>query len=128
MASSCSRRLSAWLASKRFPHPGENLIVEMQPPKQTGELLLQDLLPHILSSAGGGVALAFIGIAGAVVINVALFLDFPDDRAAAFRASDQPREGEVVCHAAVLLGEAAIQHGLHTLPQFDRDQRLVPAL
>jgi len=75
---------------KRFLHPGENLIVEMQLPKQAGELLLQGLLPHILSSASGGVALALIGIAGAVIIDVALFFDFPDDRAAAFRASDQP--------------------------------------
>ena len=31
-------------------------------------------------------------------------------------------------HAAVLLGEAAVHHALHPLPQLDRDQRLVPAL
>jgi hypothetical protein len=60
---------------KRFLHPGKNLIIEMQLAKQTGELLLQRLLPNIPSSARSGVALAFIGIAGAVVINVALLLD-----------------------------------------------------
>ena len=74
---------------KRLPHPVQHLVVEMQPAEQFGELLLQHLLAHILAAAGGRVALAFIGIAGAVVIDVALLLDLADHRAAAFRAGDQ---------------------------------------
>ena len=114
---------------QRLAHPFQHLVVEVQPAEQIGELRFQRLLAHILAAAGGRVALAFIGVAGAVVIDVALLLDLADHRAAAVRAGDQAGEGEVVRHAAlVLLGEAAVQHALHALPQFDRDQRLVLAL
>ena len=80
IASSCSPALVGvtGVEARQLCPDLENLIIEMQLPKQIGELLFQDLLPHILLAAGGGVALAFIGIAGAVIIDVALFLDFPD--------------------------------------------------
>jgi transposase InsO family protein len=51
-----------------------------------------------------------------------------DHRAAALRTRDQPREGEIVRHSAVLGSEAAVEHALYPFPQIDGDQRLVPAL
>jgi hypothetical protein len=49
---------------------------EFQLPKQFGELRLQRFLAHIFAAAGGWVALAFIGIAGAMIINVTLVSEF----------------------------------------------------
>ncbi len=101
---------------QRLAHPVQHLVVELEPAEQFGELRFQHLLAHIAAAAGGRVALAFIGVAGAVVIDVALLLDLADDRAAAAGAGDQTGEGEVVRHAVVLLGEAAVHHALHPLP------------
>ena len=63
-----------------------------------------------------------------MIIDVALLLDFADNRAAALRAGNQAREREVMPAALGLLREAAVEHALHLLPQLDRDQRLVLAL
>ena len=80
---------------KGVTHPFQHLVVELQPPQQIGELLLDQLLAHILASARGRVALALISKPGAVVVDVAFLLDLADHRAAAGVAGDQPREGEV---------------------------------
>ena len=103
---------------QRVAHPFQHLVVELQPTEQFGELLLQYLLAHIAAAAGGRIALAFIGIAGAVVIDVALLLDLADDRAAALGAGDQSREREIVLAAFGLAGVAAVENALNPLPQF----------
>jgi hypothetical protein len=64
---------------KRLPHPDQYLVVEAQPAQQFRELPLQQLLSHVLAPTGGRVTLAFIGVARAMVIDVALFLDLADD-------------------------------------------------
>ena len=101
---------------QRIAHPFQHLVVELQPPEQFGELRFQRLLAHIVAAAGSRVALAFIGVAGAMIIDVAFLLDLADHRAAAGMAGDQPGEGEVVLAALGLLGEAAVEHALHALP------------
>jgi len=111
---------------ERLANPGQHLVVKAQPAKQLSELSLQRFLAHMLAPARCRIALAFIRVAGAVVVNVTLLLDLADHRASASGTGDQPREGEVVRHAAALLGEAAAHYALHPLPQFYRDQRLVP--
>ncbi len=90
-------------------HPIEDLVVEGKPAEDRAELLLKHLLAHI------GLV-AFPLVTGAVVVDVTLLLDLADHRAAAMAASDQAREGEIVFHAAVFSGVAAIQHLLHPLP------------
>src|SRR5436305_10639385 len=77
------------------------------------------------AAADGGIAPAFIGIAGAMVIDVAFFLDLADDRATALRAGNKTGEGKIVFHAPRLLGVTAVEDALHAFPQFARDQRLV---
>ena len=113
---------------QRLLHPFQHLVVEPQLAEQLGELLLQHLLAHIAAAAGGRIALAFIGVSGAVVIDVALLLDLTDHRAAAFGAGDQTGEGEIVLAALGLLAIAAVENALNPLPQFDRNERLVPPL
>ena len=113
---------------KRITYPFQHLVVEVQPAQEFGELLLDHLLAHILAPAGGRVALALIGVAGAVIIDVTFLLDFAHHCTAAGMASDQPGEGKVACHAAVLLRQPAVHHVLHPLPEFDRNDRLVAAL
>jgi hypothetical protein len=54
---------------QRIAHPFQHLVVELQPPEQFGELRLQCFLAHILAATGGRVALALIGVAGAIVID-----------------------------------------------------------
>lgn len=83
-----------------LPHPGQHLVVEVDAAEQLVELSLKRLLAHILTAAGGGVALAFIGVAVAMVIDVSLLLDLADHRAAALAAGNQPRERKVVRRAA----------------------------
>jgi hypothetical protein len=80
---------------QRVAHPFQHLIVELQKSQKFGELLFQFLLAHIATATGSWIASAFIGVAGAVVIDVTLLLDFADDRAAALGASDQSREREI---------------------------------
>ena len=101
---------------QRVAHPFQHLVVELQPPEQFGELRFERFLADIFAAAGGRVALALIGVAGAMIIDVALLLDLADHRAAAGMAGDQPGEGEVVLAALGLLGEAAVEHALHALP------------
>jgi hypothetical protein len=101
---------------KCLSHPGQHFVVEAQAAEQLGELPFQLLLAHVIAAADGRVSLALIGVAGAVIVDVALLLDLADHRAAALAASDQTRESEVVRHAAVLLDKAAIHHTLHPLP------------
>ena len=60
---------------QRLAHPLQNLIVEPKLAKHGGKLLLQNLLAHILAAAGGGLAPAFVRVAGAVVVDVLLLLD-----------------------------------------------------
>jgi hypothetical protein len=47
----------------------------VEPTEQHGELLFQQLLAHIATAAGSRVSLALIGVSGAMIIDVALFLD-----------------------------------------------------
>ena len=74
---------------QRLPHPGQHLVVEVQPAEQLGKLGFQRFLAHIFAPAGGRVALALIGVAGAVIVDVTLLLDLADDRTTALRAGDQ---------------------------------------
>ena len=102
---------------QRIAHPFQHLVVEAQPPEQFGELRFERLLAHILAAAGGRVALALIGVAGAMIIDVALLLDLADHRAAALAWQAIRPEKANSCSAALgLLGEAAVEHGLHALP------------
>jgi hypothetical protein len=66
---------------QRLAHPFQHLVVELQPAQQVGELLFNNLLANIRL-----IASAFKS--GAVVIDVALLLDLPDDRAAAVPAGE----------------------------------------
>lgn len=100
----------------------------MQPPQESGELVLKPLLAHILAPVSGRVALALIGVTSAVIVDVAFLLDLAEHRTAAGMTRDHPLEREVACHATVLLRQSAVQHALHTLPEFDRNNRLVTAL
>ena len=68
---------------QRIAHPFQHLVVEVQPAQEFGELLLEHLLPNILAPAGRRVAFAFVGVTGAVVVDVAFLLDLADYRAAA---------------------------------------------
>ena len=113
---------------ERLAHPVQHFVVEPKLAKHSGELLLQNLLAHILAATGAGLAPAFVGVAGAVVVDVFLLLDLADHRAAAARACDQAREGKVVGHASMLAGVPAVHHALHPLPCLDRNQRIVLAL
>jgi hypothetical protein len=113
---------------QRIAHPFQHLVVELEPPEQFGELRLERFLADMLAAAGCRVALAFIGVAGAVIIDVTLFLDLADHRATAGMAGDQPGKGEVVPTALTLLGQASVEHALHPFPEFHRRQRLVLAL
>lgn len=71
-------------------NPGEHLVIQPEPAKQLGELLLQHLLADVAAAARGGFTLALIGVAGAVVIDVALLLDLADHRATALGTGDEP--------------------------------------
>jgi uncharacterized membrane protein YuzA (DUF378 family) len=51
-------------------HPFQHLVVEFQPSEQFGELRFQQFLSDILAAAGGRIALALIGVAGAMIIDV----------------------------------------------------------
>jgi hypothetical protein len=55
-----------------------------------------------------------------MVIDVALLLDLPDDRAATVPTGDKAREREVVFYSPVLFKVAAIENALNALPQFLR--------
>ena len=101
---------------QRVAHPFQHLVVELQPAEQFGELRFEHFLAHIFAAAGSRVALALIGVAGAVIIDVAFLLDLADHRAAAGMAGDQAGEGEVVPAALGLAGEAAVEDALHPLP------------
>ena len=74
---------------QRLAHPFQDLIIEFQPAKQLGELRFEHLLAHIFPTARGRVSAAFIRVAGAMVINIALLLDLADHRAAASAAGNQ---------------------------------------
>jgi hypothetical protein len=54
-------------------------------------------LANIFAPTGGRVALALIGVAGAMIIDIALLLNLADHGAAAGMAGDQAREGEAAC-------------------------------
>src|SRR6516162_4628784 len=104
-------------SEQRLVHPSQYFVVEAQPAEQPSEPPLQFLLTYILAAARHRVAFAFVGITGAMVIDVALLLDLADHRAAAPRAGDQPGEGKIMPYPPMLLGEPAGHHTLHLLPQ-----------
>src|SRR5205823_5461361 len=97
-------------------------------PEQFSKLRLERLFAHVLAAAGGRVALTFIGVTGAMIIDIALLLDLADHRAAALLARNHAREGKVAPAAPSIIREASINHVLNALPQFDRHQGLVLAL
>jgi hypothetical protein len=59
---------------QRLARPFQHVVVELQPPKQFGELRFERLLAHMLAPAGGRVALALIGVAGAMIVDITLLL------------------------------------------------------
>ena len=59
--------------------PVEDCVIEMQSAKQLGELSLQKLLANVAATAGSGIAKAFICIASAMIVDVAMLLDLADD-------------------------------------------------
>ena len=113
---------------QRIAHPFKHLIFEAKSPEQFGELRFEHFLADMLAAAGCRVALASIGVTGAVIIDVSLLLDLADNGAAAGMAGNQPGKGEVVPTALTLLGEASVEHALHPFPEFHWHQRLVLAL
>jgi hypothetical protein len=106
---------------KGLSHPGEYFIVEAQPPQQLGEPGLQDFFAHVFAPAQRGLAPTLFGMAGAMVIDVALFLDLAHDRTPALGARDQPRKRKIVLHAAMLLGVSASQNALNAFPPIAAD-------
>jgi len=79
---------------QRIAHPIQHLVVEVQPAQEFGELLLKHLLAHIFAAAGSRVALALIGMTGAVIVDVAfLLLDLADYRIAARPTFPTQRQG-----------------------------------
>ena len=60
---------------QRLVHPFEHLVIEAELPEQRSEMLLQNLLAHILAATGCGFAPAFVRVSGAVVVDVFLLLD-----------------------------------------------------
>ena len=63
---------------KGLTDPVQDLVVKPQTAKNLGQLLFKHFLAHMLAPAGRGIALAFVGVAGAVVVNVLLLLDLAD--------------------------------------------------
>jgi hypothetical protein len=109
-------------------HPFQNLVVELGLPEQFSELRFERFLADIFATPVRGVSLALISVAGAVIIDVAFFLDLADHRAAAGVAGDQARESEVMLAALGLFGETPIENALHPFPKLDGHQRFVLAL
>src|SRR5271166_3623180 len=107
-------------------HPFEHLVVEFQTPEQLGELCLQRFLAHIFAAAGGWMALEFIGVAGAMIIDISLLLDFADHRAAALFARNQAREGEVVATTLSIVRETSMDYVLNALPKLERPRPPTP--
>ena len=101
---------------QRVAHPFQHLVIEAEPSEQFSELRFERFLAHMLPAARGRVALTLIGVAGAMVIDVALLLDLADHGAAAGMAGDEAREGEVMPAPLGLAREAAVEHALHALP------------
>ena len=101
---------------KRITHPFEHVVVETKPPEQFGELRLERLFAHMLPTANRGRALALIGPARAVIVDVAFLLDLRHDRAATGAARDETREGEVAMPLPELLGETPVHDSLNALP------------
>jgi hypothetical protein len=56
---------------QRVAHPLQHLVIEAKPPGQLGELHFERFLAHMLAAAGCRVALALIGVAGAMIIDIA---------------------------------------------------------
>jgi hypothetical protein len=73
---------------QRIAHPFQHLVVEVQPAQEFGELPLKHLLADVFTPAGGWVALALPGMGGAVIVDVAFFLDLAYHRAAASLTGD----------------------------------------
>src|SRR5271170_2665669 len=90
---------------QRVAHPFQHLVVKAKPPEQFGELRFQRFLTHMLAAARCRGALVLIGVASAMIIDVALLLDLADNGTAAGMAADQAREGEVKPAALGLFGE-----------------------
>jgi hypothetical protein len=74
---------------QRVAHPFHHLVVEAKPPEQFSELCFERFLAHMLATAGCRVTLTLIGVAGAMIIDIALLLDLADHGAAAGMAGDQ---------------------------------------
>ena len=72
----------------RLPYPFQHFVVEPEQAEQFGEPLLQHFLARVLTPAIRRIALTFIGVSSAVVIDVALLFDFTDHRAAALGAGN----------------------------------------
>jgi hypothetical protein len=79
------------------------LVVELQLPEQFRELLFQRFLAHIAATASGRVALALIGVASTMIIDLAFLLDLADHGAAAGMPGDQPGKSEGIIEDERLL-------------------------
>src|SRR5690242_8654052 len=95
---------------QRGTHPRRNLLVESQAVEDIREFALENLLSHVGFRA-------FSAEPGAVVVDVPLLLDLPDQSAAAMPASDQAGEREIMLGAPRLARVAPVQHVLNLLPK-----------
>jgi hypothetical protein len=70
--------LASWAAWSlpRVAYPSQYLIVEMQPARKFGELLLKHFLAHIFVMAACGVALALVSMTRAVIVKGVLLIKF----------------------------------------------------
>ena len=103
---------------QRVAHPFQYLIVEMQPTQEFGELLLKHFLAHIFTPAGCRVALALIGMTGAVIVDVAFLLDSPTTAQPQAWQAISPEKAKLLSRggASSLVGRPS---PLDSLPEFD---------
>ncbi|WP_245318032.1 MULTISPECIES: hypothetical protein [unclassified Mesorhizobium] len=97
-------------------HPFQYLFVEMQSVEQLGECLIEHFLADIFAPTVTVSASAFVGMPGAVIVDVFALLDLRYDGAAAFGASHQAGKGELVSYRVGRHRIAARQDALDPLP------------
>ncbi len=81
---------------QRFAHPVEHFIVEVEPTEQFGEFLFEHLLADIAAPTGSRVSQAFIGVSGAVIVDVAIFLISPTTEQPHLAQAIKPGESKIM--------------------------------
>nr|WP_041164350.1 hypothetical protein [Mesorhizobium opportunistum] len=97
-------------------YPFQYLFVEMQPVKQASEFLVEHFLADVFAAAITISTPTFVGVPGAVIVDVFTLLDLRHDGAAAFGAGHQASEGELVSYRVGRHRIAARQDALNPLP------------